>query len=193
MEWSDPMSTTPRHASPRPAGMALLLVALLLSPARALTLADLLSDPALTPRRFANQFDSFDYEFATKVQKPDEFLRSRKGDCDDYAVLADFVLSQKSYTTRLIHVRMVGRVAHAVCYVMQDRIYLDYNNRIYALNLERSGPSLREVATKVARSIEANWTSATEFKYSYEAEQKLPLFTVVKTEPPSKDPDYNRY
>jgi hypothetical protein len=88
---------------------------------------------------------------------------------------------------------MVGRVAHAVCYIVEDRAYLDYNNRRYSFNLQRSGPSIREIASKVARSLESNWTSATEFTYDYKTEVKNALFTVVKTEPPGNDPDRGRY
>lgn len=162
-------------------------------PAGAITVAELLAEPGLTPRRFADHFENFTYEFIDYVQDPDVFLRTRTGDCDDYAVLAGYVLGQRQYTPRLIHVRMVGRVPHAVCYIMEDKIYLDYNNRRYAFNLERCGPSIRAIATKVARSFEANWTSATEFTYDYRTEVKLALFTVVKTEPPAKDPDRGRY
>ena len=46
--------------------------------------------------------------------------------------------------------RFVGRVAHAVCYVTEDKAYLDYNNRKYALNVERCGATLREIAAQVA-------------------------------------------
>lgn len=159
----------------------------------ALTVDDLLADPDLTPKRFANRFEQFTYEFFDHVQDPDVFLRTRTGDCDDYAILASHVLGRKNFTPRLIHVRMIGRVPHAVCYIMENKAYLDYNNRRYAFNLERCGPTIREIATKVARSFEANWTSATEFTYDYDTEVKLALFTVVKTEPPAKDPDRGRY
>jgi hypothetical protein len=89
-------------------------------------------------------------------------------------------------------VRLVGRVAHAVCYVTENRAYLDYNNRIYFSTLERSGPSIREIATKAADSLQANWTSASEFTYDYKEDRKHFLATVVKTEPPSNDPDLAR-
>ncbi len=153
------------------------------------TLEKLLTDPKLTPKRFANHFERFDYEYHVHVQAAEKFLATKTGDCDDYAVLADHVLKQKGYRTRLIHVRMVGMYAHAVCYVAENKAYLDYNNRHYTVNLEKSGTTLREIADKVAATAEANWTSATEFTYSYAEDRKKMGITVVKTEPPANDPD----
>lgn len=173
--------------------LAGLLVLALPAPLVALTVRELLSDSGLTPKTFAGQFESFSFEFFDYVQDPDVFLKTRNGDCDDYAILAAHVLRPRAFTPRLIHVRMVGRVAHAVCYVMEDRVYLDYNNRRYFLNLQRCGPSIREISNKVARSLEAHWTSASEFTYDYETEVKRAVFTVVKTEPPGKDPDQGSY
>jgi hypothetical protein len=155
----------------------------------AVTLDELLNDPKMTPKRFADYFEDFAYEYNEAVQSPDEFLTSRRGDCDDYAILADYVLKRKGFATRLIHVRMVGRVAHAVCYVTQAHAYVDYNNRHYFINLQRCGGTLREIATKVADSFEANWTSASEFTYEYEENKKHFGATVVKTDPPASDPD----
>ncbi|MFM8336399.1 MAG: hypothetical protein ACKODK_12640 [Opitutaceae bacterium] len=160
-------------------------------PASALTLKDLLGGKDLTPKKFAAHFSDFDYEFGADVLSADVFLARRKGDCDDYAVLADHVLRHHRQTPRLIHVRMVGRVAHAVCYVTEAKAFLDYNNRKYAINVERCGVSLREIATQVAESFKANWTSVSEFTYSYEEERKRFGVTVVKTDSPSADPDRN--
>lgn len=150
---------------------------------------DPLADPKLTPKRFAAYFESFEYELGMEVQSPAHFLARRKGDCDDYAILADYALKRHGYETRLIHVRMVGRIAHAVCYVTRDRVYLDYNNRNYFFNLQRCGPTLREIANKVSSAVEANWTSASEFTYDYETEKKQFIITVVKSDPPAQDGD----
>jgi len=165
------------------------LILLVISPARGLTLEELLTDPELTPSRFAAAFESFAYEYRPEVLDAEEFLAAARGDCDDYAILADFVLRQHGFGTRLVHVRMIGRVAHAVCYVVENRAYLDYNNRIYFFKLERSDPGLREIATKVARGFEANWTSVSEFTYDYSTHEKTIGVTVVKTDPPELDPD----
>ena len=155
----------------------------------AVTLAELAGDTRLTPKRFAAQFEKFEYEFNPLILPPEEFLASQRGDCDDYAVLADYVLKPKGFATRIIHVRLVGRVAHAVCYVAQSGAYLDYNTRKYFLNLQGCGGRLREIANKVADSFDGNWTSVSEFTYDYGAEKKHFGVTVVKTEQPSLDPD----
>lgn len=156
---------------------------------RDLTLQELLQEQDMTPKRFASHFAEFDFEAHDEVQSPDEFLSSRKGDCDDYAILADYVLSRRNYHTRLIFIRLVGRVAHAICYVNEDRAYLDYNNRIFFVTLERCGPHLREIADHVGDYIRANWTSVSQFTYTYAEDRKHFLLTVVKTDPPSTDID----
>lgn len=147
----------------------------------AVTLPELLEDPRLNAKRFANYFGDFVYEYNAAIQPPDVFLAREKGDCDDYAVLADFVLRKHGFKTRLIHVRLAGRVAHAVCYVTENSAYLDYNNRSVFFTLARSGPDLREIATKVAASLEANWTTASEFTYSYETRRKTMIATISQT------------
>jgi hypothetical protein len=85
----------------------------------------------------------------------------------------------------------VGRVAHAICYIDESRAYLDYNNRIFFVTLERCGPHLREIADHVGDYIQANWTSASEFTFSYEEGRKHFTTTVVKTDPPENDPDHD--
>ena len=125
------------------------------------------------------------------IEAAETFLRQERGDCDDYAVLADYVLRRHNQETRIIHVRMVGRVAHAVCYVAGSKVYLDFNNRNFFINLQRCGGTLREIATKVADSFKANWTSVSEFTYTYEEDTKHFGVTVVKTDPSAKDPDLN--
>lgn len=143
----------------------------------------------MTPRRFALAIADFSYEFSARLQAPDEFLSRKAGDCDDYAVAADVILKLRDYHTRLVHVRMVGRVAHAVCYVEESQAYLDYNNRRYFFKLTGCKPRLREIADKVAASFEANWTSVSEFTYNPATEEKAIKWTVVKTSPESGDPD----
>lgn len=183
------MMATCAHLFRRRLGLLGAAWLLAVAPLPALTVRELQEDAKLTPKRFANLFENFDYELFSYVQNPDVFLRTRNGDCDDYAILADHVLKPKGFDTRLIHVRMVGRVAHAVCYVTQNRAYLDYNNRKYTFNLQRSGATIREIATKVADSFEANWTSASEFTYDYKGDEKHAKITVVKTAPPAQDAD----
>ena len=153
---------------------------------------ELLRDRKMSPKRFASHFESFRFEdrFVFDVQDPHQFLSKRRGDCIDYAVLADHILTHHGYHTRLIRVEMVGLDAgHAVCYVDDDRVYLDYNNRKYFFTLKRSGPTIREIASKIADSFEANWTFAQEFAFDYVEFYKRVIHTVVKIEPPSADPD----
>ena len=166
-----------------------LTVALTCGRLDAVTLVELLQEERLTPKRFAGHFEKFAYEFHAEVQPPDVFLDTRRGDCDDYAILADYVLKRRSYGTRLVRVSLVGRIAHDVCYVIQSKAYLDYNNRQYASTLESSGRRLRQIANEVADSFQANWTTASEYTYDYNTDKKTITATVVKTEPSSRDPD----
>jgi hypothetical protein len=102
-----------------------VMAGLVLADARALTVCDLLTEPELTPKKFAAKFERFEYDFDPLVQPPEIFLRREIGECDDYAVLADPILKQRGFQTRIIHIRLVGRVAHAVCYVDEAKAYLD--------------------------------------------------------------------
>ena len=158
---------------------------------QAFTLSDLLSDTKMTPDRFAGFFEDFEYDVHPfDVQDPDVFLATRRGDCIDYAVMAYYVLSQDNYSVRMIRVEMVGKnMGHAVCYVKESKAYLDYNNRKYFFKLRHSGRRLRDIATDVADSFNANWTFASEFTYTYKEDVKRAVMTVVKTDPPDTDPD----
>jgi hypothetical protein len=171
--------------------MVVLAVAVSGSRLDALLVSDLLADRKMTPVRFAGYFKDFTFEtHPFDVQDPDEFLSRQCGDCIDYAVLADFILKKDGYGTRLIRIEMLGKeMGHAVCYVTESKAYLDYNNRAYFFTLQRCGSSIREIATKVADSFDANWTFAQEFTYNYNTSKKHAFLTVVKTDPPATDPD----
>jgi hypothetical protein len=198
------MATIPKGraaAGPRSRTRRILLWAAALACASgadlgALTRSDLLGDPDMTPEHFASYFQDFKWDVHPfDIQNPDQFLATRTGDCIDYAVLADYVLKRRGFRTRLIRVEMIGKnMGHAVCYVTERRAYLDYNNRTYFFKLQRSGPSIREVATKVADSFDANWTFAQEFAFEgYKTFGVHALMTVVKTDPADSDPDKGRY
>jgi hypothetical protein len=146
----------------------------------AVTLNELADNSPLTAKKFAGYFGAFGYEFSNPIQPATTFLSREKGDCDDYAVLADFVLKKHGLDTRLIHIRLAGRVAHAVCYVTENKAYLDYNNRAVFFTLARSGPDLRDIAAKVAHSLDSNWTSASEFSYSYDTRRKTMITTIAQ-------------
>ncbi len=175
-----------------PRRWVLLLLFPLLGPtARCFTMADLLSDSKMNPKRFAGYFEDFEFDLHPfDVQDPEVFLETRKGDCIDYAVMADHVLRKDGFGTRLIRVEMIGKnMGHAICFVKEDSAYLDYNNRKFFIKLQKSGSRLREIATRVADSFDANWTFASEFTYSYREDTKRAVMTVVKTDPPDTDPD----
>lgn len=179
-----PVSHTPFTTfRPVRAAFWLLLVASgVTAPAEldAVTLKEL-TEKRLTPKKFASHFGDFGYELNGPIQSASRFLAREKGDCDDYAVLADHVLGRHGLETRLIHIRLAGRIAHAVCYVTDNKAYLDYNNRTVFFTLTRSGSGIRDIATKVAASLESNWTTASEFTYSYSTRRKTMIATVSLT------------
>jgi hypothetical protein len=160
-----------------------LLVSGMATPADldAVTLKELTDNKGLNAKKFASYFGDFTYEFNADIQSAGTFLKREAGDCDDYAVLADYVLKQRGLGTRLIHVRLAGRVAHAVCYVAENKAYLDYNNRSVFFTLTKSGDEIRDIAAKVADSLKANWTTASEFSYSYSTRRKTMINTVSQT------------
>jgi len=143
---------------------ALLLVCLPLT-LLAVTLDELLTAEKMTPRKFAGYFKDFEYKFHADIQPAEVFLETKNGDCDDYSILADTVLRKHGFTTKLVSVRMPGLLTHVVCYVAEEKVYLDFNNRVYLSRTEKADPDLRAIAQKVARSFEANWTSVSEFTY----------------------------
>ena len=179
---------TVRARTWRAAALLGCAIGALTSSAMAVSLQELESQSNLSPKSFAKQFEAFRYHLHREVQPPNQFLTNRSGDCDDYAILADHLLPRQGYETRLVHVRLAGLIAHAVCYVSEDGAYLDYNNRAVFFRLTKSDPSLRAIADKVAASLDANWTSASEFVYSYRTNRKTFTATVVRTDDPRNDP-----
>lgn len=145
------------------------------------TLGDLRSDAKLSPQRFASYFSEFRYQFFEEVQLPEIFLSSETGDCDDYATLAASILRERGFRPHLVAVRMPGLV-HVVCYIEEIKGYLDYNNRIYFKRTVSCEEGLRSIAKKVAKSFDANWTSASEFSFSDGL--KHMVSTIAKTQSP---------
>ncbi len=166
MAFREKLPRLARGAFARPTWLwrVLLLVCLPLT-LLAVTLDELLTAEKMTPRKFAGYFKDFEYKFHADIQPPEVFLETKNGDCDDYALLADRVLRKHGFTTRLVSIRMPGLLTHVVCYVAEEKVYLDFNNRVYLSRTEKSDPDLRAIAQKVARSFEANWTSVSEFTY----------------------------
>jgi hypothetical protein len=103
----------------------------------------------------------------------------------DYVILANIVLTGQGYTPRLIVVNMPGIVCDDACYVTEGSSFIHYDRGNFALQLEGSGPTIRQIATTLANSLSLSWTSASEFTYSNGLAQIVS--TVVETEPPSSD------
>jgi hypothetical protein len=119
-----------------------------------------------TPEQLAHRFASFKFEFHAEVQDPDVFLKTKKGDCDDFATLADDVLTREGYTTHLITVRMPGET-HVVLYVDEAKGYLDYNFRSAKHPCQKSDGNLQHVASQVAASFHLPWLAVYEFNYHH--------------------------
>jgi len=155
------------------------LIVFLVAELGGVTLEDLRADPDLNPKRLMSKFCRFKFELHGEVQAPEVFLATERGDCDDFATLAAMVLREKGYHTRLITVRMPG-LTHVVCYVGEVESYLDYNNRIYMRSLVKAKPDINDIAGKVAKAFDSDWTSASEFIYTNQV--KVLLSTVARAE-----------
>lgn len=139
--------------------------------AHALSISDLDSIPALTPEKLARSFADFKFVFHAEVQEADVFLKTKSGDCDDFATVAAAILSRHGYTPHLIAVRMKGE-CHVVCYVDEVKGYLDYNYRSDAHPVIASGNSITEIARKVADSFGRDWIATYEFTF-HDATKRL--------------------
>jgi hypothetical protein len=141
----------------------LLLACLLRVQLPALTLENLHSLD-LTPEKFAALFADFEFELNEHIQSPEDFLARGKGDCDDYAILAGEILSQKGYHPRLIVVFM-PKTIHVVCFVKETGTYLDYNLRKDEVKTITSADDVGAIADKVALGFREAWYCAAEFKF----------------------------
>ncbi len=155
------------------------MISIFICSSGAITLGDLRNDSNLTPQHFASFFSNFRYEYRAAVQPPEIFLATQSGDCDDYATLADMVLREKGYTTRLVTVR-TKHVVHVVCYVKETQTYLDFNNRGCFRRTIHCGEELPAIASAVAKSLHEDWNSVTEFKF--DAGLKRLVKTVLRPE-----------
>ena len=144
--------------------LALLLICSSKTPVLAVTLKELIDDPHLTPETFARHFSGFGFQLSEVVQRPEAFLASKKGDCDDYATLAADLLRSKGYTTRLVVVFMPKDI-HVVCYVAETSSYLDYNCRDCPNPAIPCEGTLSDIADKVAKSFHASWHCVSEFTF----------------------------
>jgi hypothetical protein len=166
--------------------LAVLVVALALSPsAHALTMRQLKDVPSLTPEKLEQQFADFEFKFHAEVQDRDVFLRTKSGDCDDFATVAAEVLALNGYTPRMIAIRMKGET-HVVCYVDEAHGYLDYNTRKDAHPVVACSPDITEIAHKVAESFNRDWVATYEFTYDDSQKVKRLVNNIIPNQPPSE-------
>ena len=104
-----------------------------------------------------------------------------------YPILASQLLNRQGYHSRLYTVRFPGVADYIVCYVAQEGAYLDYNQANHTVRLRSCGPTIREIADKVASTLGQNWTSASEFGVAPEGERFL-LETILPIVDPLPDP-----
>jgi hypothetical protein len=119
---------------------------------------------AETPEHFAHRFANFKFEFHAEVQDPKVFLKTKKGDCDDFATFADDVLTREGYTTHLIAIRMPGET-HVVLYIDEAHGYLDYNFRAAKHPCRPSDGKLTHIAAQVAKGFHLPWVAVYEFNF----------------------------
>jgi hypothetical protein len=165
--------------------MTVLLAALAFSPsAHAVTMRQLKDTRHLTPEQFAHQFADFEFKFHAEVQDHDVFLRTRSGDCDDFATVAAEVLTLNGYTPRMIAVRMKGET-HVICYIEETKSYLDYNTRKDAHPLVPCSPDITVIAKKVAESFNRDWVATYEFTYNEGEKVKRLVNNIIPNQPAS--------
>jgi hypothetical protein len=163
--------------------VALLLSALAFSPSvNALTMRQLRDVPNLTPEQFARSFSDFEFKFHAEVQDHDVFLRTKSGDCDDYATVAAEVLLEKGYTPRMIAVRMKGET-HVICYIDETHSYLDYNTRKDKNPLVPCSADITVIAQKVAESFGRDWVATYEFTYNEGEKVKRLVNNIIPNKP----------
>ena len=166
------------------AGTVLIALAISQS-AQALTMRQLKDIQHLTPEQLAQQFADFEFKFHAEVQDHDVFLRTKSGDCDDFATVAAEVLAEKGYTPRMIAVRMKGET-HVVCYIDETQSYLDYNTRKDAKPLVPCSPDITVIAHKVAESFGRDWVATYEFTYSESDKCKRLVNNIIPNKVPAQ-------
>ena len=139
--------------------------------AHAGALSTLAGQADMTPESLIHSFAGFTFELNAQQQDAETFLQRQRGDCDDFAILASRLLTERGYKTKLIAV-MMAQQTHVVCYVQEARGFLDFNHRSDAHPVRASDGSLEDVAQKVARDFRAPWQMASEFRCG----EKLPVY-----------------
>lgn len=145
---------------------------------QALSMAELRSMPNLTPQKFGHLFADFEFKFHPEVQNHDTFLKTKSGDCDDYATVAAAILGERGYTPRMIAIRMKGET-HVICYIKEMGGYLDYNVRKEANPIVPCSPSIMEIASKVAHGFGRDWVATYEFTYQESDDTKRLVDNII--------------
>jgi hypothetical protein len=160
--------------------VALVLAVILAIPltSRALTMKELREMPKLTPEKLEKLFADFEYKFHPEVQPHDVFLRTQSGDCDDFATVAAEILKGHGYTPRMIAIRMKGET-HVVCYVAEERGYLDYNTRKELRPVVPCSPDITAIAAKVAAGFRRDWVATYEFTYDAKEDVKRLVSNII--------------
>jgi len=146
--------------------------------ARALSMNELRAIPTLTPDKFAHLFSDFAYKFHPEVQPHDIFLRTKSGDCDDFATVAAEILRSRGYTPRMIAIRMKGET-HVICYIAEEHGYLDYNTRKDKSPIVPCSPEIAAIATKVAAGFRRDWVATYEFTYDAHEDVKRLVNNII--------------
>jgi hypothetical protein len=139
--------------------------------ARAGAISDLAVQKDLCPETLIRLFSGFTFELNAQRQAPEMFLQRKRGDCDDFANVANSLLSSRGYKTKLVMV-MMEQQTHIVCYVEEARGFLDFNHRADAKPIIESDGTLEDIAQKVSKDFRAPWRTAAEFTYK----DNLPVY-----------------
>ena len=119
---------------------------------RSLSLRDL-ADQLQTPEDVAHylwrhfSFESDQAQFGKEEywQSPEEFLTTRRGDCEDFALMAHEILKMKGVKTYLVNIYS-DRYAHTVCVFKEnDKFNVIDGTRVIRLESE----NLQELSSKI--------------------------------------------
>lgn len=118
----------------------------------------------ITPESLIRSVANFEFELNSQRQEPESFLRRRRGDCDDFASLANQLLTERGYKTKLVVV-MMDQQSHVVCYVPEAHGFLDFNHRADVRPVVACEGTLKDIANRVAKDFRSRWQLASEFRY----------------------------
>jgi len=109
---------------------------------------------AFLHRTFQFESDQEQFGEVDRWQSPSEFVQRKRGDCEDYAVLAQAVLARRGVEAYVFSVIGTGGYAHTVC------VFVDERGRYNVLNQDRlSYPRARSLEA-VASYLYPAWTVA---------------------------------